>query len=583
MAILIDQSNRVIIQGITGREGITRARLMKDYGTTVVGGVTPGKGGDNVEGIPVFDTVREACERVGPIDTSVLFIPAPLVRNAALEALDAGIKLLVIVPDRVPIYDVLEIAEAADRLGARFIGPNTLGVLSPGKGVLGMIGGRAENARQWFLPGPVGVISRSGGMTSSTGYYLGRAGVGVSTLVHVGGDAIVGMRQAQILRLFQQDPETKLVVLFGEIGTSQEEEVADLIQSGEFTKPMIAYIGGKAAKSGTRFSHAGAIIEAGRGTHEGKVTRLREAGVHVVDSFAKIPEVARSMLDNKPVRQKSQEIDAENLNWKTAITRIEPNEIRLRGYRLDELMGEVNFAQAIYLALTGNLPTPQVGVLLDAMLVSSIDHGATPPSALAARTAASTGAPLNAAVAVGILSINKHHGGAIEDSMRMLLDVLKNAEDGRVSIDLAAEALVTVYNSEKKRLPGFGHRIHTDDPRARRLFELAGSAGIAGRGVAALRALEEALSAKGRRLPANVDGAIAALLVDLGLPVELANAFFIMARVPGLVAQVYEEMTRERPMRRIHPTDQTYDGTPPRPLPNGDLGPGSSEPAPPQM
>src|SRR5260370_18986045 len=182
MSILIDQSNRVIIQGITGREGITRARLMKDYGTTVVGGVTPGKGGVTVEGIPGVDTVREACERVGPIDTSVLFVPAPLVRNAALEALDAGIKLLVIVPDRVPIYDVLDIAETADRLGARFIGPNTLGVLSPGKGVLGMIGGRAGSARQWFFPGPVGEISRRRGMTSSTAYYLAHAGVGALRL-----------------------------------------------------------------------------------------------------------------------------------------------------------------------------------------------------------------------------------------------------------------------------------------------------------------------------------------------------------------------------------------------------------------
>jgi succinyl-CoA synthetase alpha subunit len=172
MAILIDETKCVIVQGITGREGRARARLMKEYGTNIVGGVTPGSGGQTVEGLPVFDTIEEAWENLGPIDVSVLFIPAPLVRSAALEAIDAGIKLLVILPDRVPIYDVLEIAKAADSTGAKFVGPNTLGVLSPGKGVLGMIGGQAASAQSWFLPGPVGICSRSGGVTSSMAYLL---------------------------------------------------------------------------------------------------------------------------------------------------------------------------------------------------------------------------------------------------------------------------------------------------------------------------------------------------------------------------------------------------------------------------
>ncbi len=296
MAILIDETKRVLVQGITGREGSTRTRLMQNYGTQVVAGVTPGKGGQDVEGVPVFDTVRQAWEEAGPIDVSVLFIPAPLVRSAALEAIDAGVKLLVIVPDRVPIYDVLEIADAARRAGAHFVGPNTLGVISPGKAVLGMIGGRAESARAWFPPGPVGVTSRSGGMTSSTAYYLAQEGIGASTLVHVGGDAVVGLPHPEVVRLFEQDPATKAVVMFGEIGTSQEEQVADLIEAGDFTKPLVAYIGGKAAKSGTRFSHAGAIIEGGRGTHAGKVERLREVGAHVVESFADIPHVTREVL-----------------------------------------------------------------------------------------------------------------------------------------------------------------------------------------------------------------------------------------------------------------------------------------------
>jgi len=296
MSILIDQTKRVLVQGITGREGSRRTGLMVGYGTNVVGGVTPGRGGQEVEGIPVFDTVEEAWEKVGPIDISVLFIPAPLVKSGALEAIDAGVKLLVIVPDRVPIYDVLAIAKRAKEKEARFIGPNTLGVLSPGKAVVGMIGGRATSAKSWFFPGPVGISSRSGGITSSMAYYLAQEGIGATTLVHVGGDAVVGLPHPEVMKLYEQDPETKAVVMFGEIGTSQEERVADLIEEGAFTKPLVAYIGGKAAKSGTRFSHAGAIVEGGRGTHEGKVDRLREVGATVVEEFMDLPKATKDVL-----------------------------------------------------------------------------------------------------------------------------------------------------------------------------------------------------------------------------------------------------------------------------------------------
>lgn len=304
MPILIDGTQRVLVQGITGREGIARTRLMRAYGTQVVAGVTPGRGGARVEGVPVFDTVGAAWEQAGPLDASVLFIPAPLVKSAALEAIAAGVRLLVIVPDRVPIYDVLEIVDTADRAGARVVGPNTLGVLSPGRGVLGMMGGQAASARAWFFPGPAGVSSRSGGITTSIAYYLARAGIGASTLVHVGGDPIVGLPHPAVMRLFEQDPATRAIVLFGEIGTSQEEQVADLIASGALTKPVIAYIGGRSARSGTRFSHAGAIIEGGRGTYEGKVERLRAAGAIVVDAFDDIPRATGEALARLGVASK---------------------------------------------------------------------------------------------------------------------------------------------------------------------------------------------------------------------------------------------------------------------------------------
>ncbi|UCG08270.1 MAG: CoA-binding protein [Desulfobacterales bacterium] len=296
MSILIDEKMRVAVQGITGREGMVRTELMVDYGTRVVAGITPGRQGQKVYGVPVFDSVQAANLQRGPIDVSVLFIPAARVKAAAREALEAGVKLLVIVPDRVPLWDALEIADLAKKKGARFIGPNTLGLISPGKAVLGMIGGNATSARDWFKPGPVGVISRSGGITTAISYYLGKAGIGLSTVVHVGGDSIVGTPHPDAVQLFQNDEETRAVVMFGEIGSTQEERVADLIEQGKFTKPLIAFIGGAAATSGTRFSHAGAIIEGNRGTHEGKVRRLKSVGAHVVDDFNEIPEVTRKVL-----------------------------------------------------------------------------------------------------------------------------------------------------------------------------------------------------------------------------------------------------------------------------------------------
>ena len=295
MSILIDENSRVIIQGITGREGRNRSKLMKEYGTNVIGGVTPGKGGQEGNGVPVFDTVAEIVEKYNGVDASAIFVPAPLVKDAAIEAIVAGVKLLLIVPDRVPVHDVLEIAQYAKEYGAKFIGPNTLGILSVDKAVLGMIGGKAKSAKEWFKKGNVGVTSRSGGITSAISYYLGQNGIGLTTIVHVGGDSVIGLPHNEVAKLFQKDPETKLIVMFGEIGSSQEENVAELIKTGEVTKPVVAYIGGKGAKSGTRFSHAGAIVEGNKGTYVGKVKALKEAGAYVVDSFLDIPKVVKEV------------------------------------------------------------------------------------------------------------------------------------------------------------------------------------------------------------------------------------------------------------------------------------------------
>jgi citrate synthase len=359
--------------------------------------------------------------------------------------------------------------------------------------------------------------------------------------------------------MFEADPFTEAIVIFGEIGSSQEEELAQLIVDRKVIKPVIAYIGGKAAREGTRFSHAGAIIEGGRGTHAGKVKALSEAGATVVDSFGELPDAVVNILMQMKGQSLMSEADRK-ATWNTAITRVEPNRVGVRGYDIAELMGSVSFGAAVYLILTGELPSPAIARLMDAILVASIDHGATPPSALAARTVASTGARLSAAVAAGIMSINRHHGGAIEDCARHLKGIADRATRESISLNEAAVRTLAAMRETGERMPGFGHRYHTKDPRTARLFELAREAGVDGVHMKAARAVEKAFADAKKALPINVDGAIGAILADLGMNLAAFNGIFMIARTPGLVAHVIEEQTREKPMRRIDPVNHGYDG-----------------------
>jgi len=252
--------------------------------------------------------------------------------------------------------------------------------------------------------------------------------------------------------------------------------------------------------------------------------------------------------------------------WRTAVTSIAPNEIRVRGYRIDEMMGHVAFGEAVYLILRGELPTAAVGRVMEAMLVASIDHGVTPPSTLSVRNAATTGAPLNACLAAGALAVNRHHGGAVEDCMRLLARGAVRVAAGE-SVTAVASALIAEEKAAGRRLPGWGHRVHSDDPRSRRLLALVRDAGVIGPHVTIAEAIVDELAKGGKRLPLNVDGAIAAVLADLGFAAELANGFFILSRTAGWMAQVAEEVTREKPMRRIEQGAVDYDGPAPRDLP----------------
>jgi len=296
MAILLNDRTSMLIQGITGREGRTRAQFMRTYGTRVVAGVTPGRGGSEVAGVPVYDTIHEAWKHHGPIDASVTFVPGRVVKDAVLEAIDAGIQCVFMPVERVPLHDALEMIAYARDAGVRIVGPGSIGVISAGQAVAGWIGGTEEFAREMFPPGHVGVISRSGGQTTTLSWAIGRLGLGISTAVHIGAEPVLGTSPAELLPLFEQDDDTHAVALFGEIGTSAEEEAAQAIQEGHFTKPLVAYIAGVGVKTGMRFSHASAIIERGRGSAEGKMRALRGAGAHVVERLEELAPTLAGIL-----------------------------------------------------------------------------------------------------------------------------------------------------------------------------------------------------------------------------------------------------------------------------------------------
>jgi citrate synthase len=260
------------------------------------------------------------------------------------------------------------------------------------------------------------------------------------------------------------------------------------------------------------------------------------------------------------------------VHWQTALTSIAPNKILIRGYPVDEMMGRLSFADAVYLLLMGELPTPAIGRMLNAVLVSSLDHGVTPPSTLAARNVATSGAPLKDCVAAGVLAFGPHHGGDIESCMRFLDRGLSLMREGRPE-QQAARTIVDECIKEGIVPPGFGHRFHTRDPRAARLFQMALELELEGEHVRLIRAVERALDARkhdsGRAVPVNVDGAIAAISADLGFAYELGNAIFLISRLPGLIAHAHEERSRQTAMRQIDPKDHDYDGSRERRLPEG--------------
>ncbi len=298
MAILVDENTRVVVQGITGREATTFTLSMLEYGTPVLAGVTPGKGGQSVYGVPVYNTVREAVAAHPEINTSIVSVPPAFTMDATMEAVDAGIKFISVFTERVPRIDVCRALEYARQHGARVVGPNSLGMCSPGKGKLGAIGGPAEEFKKAYLAGNVAILSRSGGMLTETASLLALNGIGISTAINIGGDPVIGSTFVELLPLLREDHETKVVVLFCEPGTSAEERLSEWVKEVNYPKPIVAFVTGGFVDSmpGMHFGHAAVIVEGNSGSARGKKAAMRDAGIVVVETHDQIAVAVKKLL-----------------------------------------------------------------------------------------------------------------------------------------------------------------------------------------------------------------------------------------------------------------------------------------------
>lgn len=301
MSILLNEDTTFIVQGITGREAVNLTRECLDYGSKIVGGVTPGRKGREVHGVPVFDTVAQAvAHQGGPIDGSVVTVPPGFTKDAVLEAIENGIKLIVIVTERIPRGDVAEMVELAEMRGARIIGPNCLGLIVPEVCKMGGIGGPAKDAAKAYQPGRVGVMSRSGGMTTEISSSLTAAGLGVSTAVSIGGDAIIGSTYAELMPYFEADEQTEAIVIYTEPGGRMEAQLAEWVKDNSSRLPIVAFMAGKFMDDdemkGMSFGHAGTIVEGKEDTATEKISRLEAAGIRVVERIDEIPDVVKEKI-----------------------------------------------------------------------------------------------------------------------------------------------------------------------------------------------------------------------------------------------------------------------------------------------
>jgi succinyl-CoA synthetase alpha subunit len=298
MSILINKDTSFIIQGITGREAVSLTRENLAYGAKIIGGVTPGRAGRDIYGVPVYDCVRDVVENEGQPEGSIVSVPPRFTRDAVFEALENDIEIIVIVTENIPRREVAQMVELAKLRGARIIGPNCLGIISPGEAKMGGVGGPAENTRQAYSKGNIGVMSRSGGMTTEIASTLTAAGLGQSTCVSIGGDAIVGTTYAELMPLFEADPETEAIVIYSEPGGRMEAELAEWVRVNKSRLPIVAFMAGRFMDEmkGMRFGHAGTIVEGKEDTSADKIRRMQAAGISVAERIEEIPRLIEQRL-----------------------------------------------------------------------------------------------------------------------------------------------------------------------------------------------------------------------------------------------------------------------------------------------
>jgi succinyl-CoA synthetase alpha subunit len=301
MSILITSETKFIIQGITGREAVNLTRENLDYGAKIVGGVTPGRSGRDVYGVPVYDCVRDVVEKHGPVEGSIVSVPPGFTRDAVFEAIENGVKTIVVVTENIPRKEVAQMVELASLRGARIIGPNCLGIISPDEAKMGGVGGPAANTRQAYKKGNIGVMSRSGGMTTEIASTLTAAGLGQSTCVSIGGDAIVGTTYAELMPLFEADPETEAIAIYSEPGGRMEAELAEWVKANDSRLPIVAFMAGRFMDEmqGMRFGHAGTIVEGKEDTTSEKIARMEASGISVAERIEEIPALIRKRLAEK--------------------------------------------------------------------------------------------------------------------------------------------------------------------------------------------------------------------------------------------------------------------------------------------
>ena len=561
MTILINEKTNFLIQGITGKQGQQACQEMMKAGSKVVAGVTPGKGGEVVGGIPVYNSVPEALAN-HTIDATIIYVPPRFAKDAIMEAINAKISLINIITENIPIHDMAYCFPIATKNNVRIIGPTSAGIYSVGKAKCGSIGsGKAQKA---FTSGAIAVISRSGGMSCETSLVLTQAGLGQSTVISIGSDVLMGDSFRELVPLFEEDQETKGIVIYGEIGGTSEEDLAAYLierkkQGNPFTKPIVAFISGEFAKNipNVSLGHAGAIIEQGKGTRENKIKMLKEAGVIIAEVHHELGDLIKNALKNKENNKKNnvsnskttettKTIDSAEIEWKTRISKIGSEDIIIRNKNLSELIQHGSFTDAIFFLLRGKEPSHEESILFGKILTSIIDHGMGTTSSLTSRCIISGGNALNVGVAGGILSIGDYHGGAIENCMKQLAEwKTLNSEDATRSIG--------DHISQKKTIFGFGHKHYKEgDPRVAIIQKEIGRIGYESKYMGITTLVEKMFQEiKGKKLFLNIDGLMAALLLDFGFDPEMGKGLFIIGRTPGLVAQCYEEKTSEKPVRRI--------------------------------